>query len=524
MGVLKFSGLFILLYLCSAANAASILVLISSLSYSDHLVYRAYVSQLAQKGHSVVLMTAYPGHFQYPDVERIVELDVSQESGQYWDDHKDLMTNVNDYLPRIRAINELKLKIAIAQLRSKQMTALLINPNIKFDLVVTEADVPLLYAVAEKYKAPHIAFTTSSGKLHQYEAKGNPIHPAYYLDVNSLNSGQMSNWEKLVEFYRHIQTYNDYYYNFQPLCEIAAKKIFDMKRSLLEVEQDIDMLFVANNPVLLGNRPTVPAIRYVDRLHLRPGLHLPQNLQTFLDSATKGIVYFSLGALQEPEMLAPAILNTLADAFRELPYTILWKIANTTMINKSDNVLAQQWFPQQEILAHPNVKAFITSGGSRSLEEAVFYEVPIIGFPLQKPTKTFIEQITKFGAGELLDPYNLEKETVKSTIEAVVTNEPYKISMSKLRRAAFDPAISGPETATWWTEYVLSNKGARHLRSSAVGSSFTKYFMLDIALSLGAVILVFIFLAFLILRYIVRRLLSRFFGKRFDESGKFKAL
>lgn len=279
MGFHKVSGLFILLYLCSAVNSASILALFSSLSFTDHLVFRGFVSQLTQRGHSVVLMTPYPGQFQFPDTERIVELDVGVESGKYWEEYKSLITNVNDYLPRIRAINELKLKVAIAQLRSKQMTALFINPNIKFDLVITEADVPLLYAVAEKYKAPHIAITTSSGKLHMFEAKGNPIHPVLYLDTNSLNNGKMSLWEKLVEFYRHIQTNDDYYYNYQPLCEIAAKKLFDMKRSLLEVEYDIDLLFVANNPVLLGNRPTVPAITYVDRLQIKPGLHLPQVIE-----------------------------------------------------------------------------------------------------------------------------------------------------------------------------------------------------------------------------------------------------
>ncbi|KAL0869148.1 hypothetical protein ABMA27_007441 [Loxostege sticticalis] len=469
-------------------------------------------------------MTPYPGQFQFPDTERIVELDVGVESGKYWEEYKSLITNVNDYLPRIRAINELKLKVAIAQLRSKQMTALFINPNIKFDLVITEADVPLLYAVAEKYKAPHIAITTSSGKLHMFEAKGNPIHPVLYLDTNSLNNGNMSLWEKLVEFYRHIQTNDDYYYNYQPLCEVAAKKLFDMKRSLLEVEYDIDLLFVANNPVLLGNRPTVPAITYVDRLQIKPGLHLPQNLQTFLDSATKGVVYFSLGALQEPENLAPSILSTLADAFREVPYTVLWKIGNVTMINKSDNVFAQIWFPQQEILAHPNVKAFITSGGYRSLEEAVFYEVPIIGFPLQKPRKNFIKQITKFGAGEVLDPYNLDKDTLKSTIEAVVTNEQYKKAITKLRQTAFDPVISGPENAVWWTEYVLKNKGAKNLRAPAVGINFSKYFMLDIVSYLCAVVFVFLCLALILIRYFVKRLHSRFFGSHNDQGGKFKAL
>lgn len=277
MGIPRISCVFLIIYLCSAVNGANILALFSSLSFTDHLVFRGYVSRLAQKGHSVVLMTPYPGHFQYPDTEKVVELDVGVESGTYWNEYKRLSTNTHDYLPRLRALNELKLKIAIAQLKSKQMTALFINPNINFDLVVSEADVPLLYAVAEKYGAPHIALTTSNGKIYQYEAKGNPIHPVLYLDENSLNNGSnMSRWDKIIEFYRYVQTRNDYYYNYLPLSDLAAKKIFDLKRSLLEVESDIDMLFIASNPILVGSRPTVPAITFVDRMHIKPGLHLTQ--------------------------------------------------------------------------------------------------------------------------------------------------------------------------------------------------------------------------------------------------------
>lgn len=73
--------------------------------------------------------------------------------------------------------------------------------------------------------------------------------------------------------------------------------------------------------------------------------------------------------------------------------------------------------------AHPNVKLFITHGGARSLEEAVFYKVPIIGLPLVKSRKVFINEITRHGAGEILDPYNLDKETVKATITKVASTE-----------------------------------------------------------------------------------------------------
>nr|ACN39598.1 UDP-glucosyl transferase [Bombyx mori] len=510
---------------CYAAQGASILAVFSSLSYSDHLVFRGYVSLLAQRGHSVVVMTPYPGEFQYPEVENIIELDVSQESAPFWEEYKRLMTNTDDYYPRLKALNELSLKIAIAQLKSKQMTALLINPNVKFDLVITEADVPLLYALADKYQTPHITISTLNGKIHQYEAKGNPIHPILYPDVNSLNYGNLTRWQKIIEFYRHIQTKTEFYNNYLPLCDVAAKKILGLKRDLQEVEYDIDMLFIASNPLLIGNRPVVPAIQFVDRMHIKPRMSLPQNLQSLLDSQTKGVIYFSLGTLQEAEKLSVKTLQVFADAFRELPFTVLWKIGKMSTLKLSDNVITDVWFPQQQLLAHKNVRAFITHGGPRSLEEALFYEVPIIGFPLITSRKIFIRELTKYGAGEILDPLHIDKQTLKQVISTVATDEKYKKAIIKLKGMVVDPLISGPDNAVWWTEYVLRNRGAQHLRSPVVGVTFIKYYMLDILTYILAVVLFLLYLTFLVLKCICRRLRARFVLRTGQgPEGKFKAL
>ncbi|XP_026315009.1 UDP-glucuronosyltransferase 2B15-like [Hyposmocoma kahamanoa] len=512
----------ILSYVCHV-QCSSILALFSSLSHSDHFVFRGLATKLAQRGHNVVMMTPYPGHFTYPEIEKIVELDVGQESGAYWDEFKNLMSNTEDYYTRMRAINEFNVKLAISQLKSKQMTALFINPNIKFDLVITEADVPVLYAVADKYKVPHIAITTTSGKIHQYEAKGNQIHPILYPDVNTLNYGNLNLWQTLVEVNRYIQTRNEYYNNYLPLCEIAAKRILGLKRNLIEVEQDIDVLFIAANPLLVGNRPTVPSTVFTDLLQIVPGLSLPKSLKTALDAARKGAIYFTIGAVQESEELAPHILQTLADAFSQLPFTVLWKIENVT-INKPDNVIAHPWFPQQEVLAHPNVKAFITHGGLRSLEEAVYYEVPIIGLPIVKSRKPFLQLITRHGAGEIIDPYHLEKDSLKSIISVVATNDRYKKAMTTLKAKIVNNLNSGPENAVWWTEYVLRNGGARHLRAPAVGVTTREYYLLDIVLVflLGGVVI--LWLATKILLSIARTVGRKFQKKNIDYTGKFKAL
>ncbi|XP_045502644.1 UDP-glycosyltransferase UGT5-like isoform X2 [Colias croceus] len=519
----RISVVFLFFLACKGVESASILALFSSLSFSDHLVFRSYISLLVQRGHSVVMMTPYPGNFNSQEMERIVELNVGTESAPFWEEYKRLYTDTDDYFPRLKSMNELSLKLAIAQLKSKPMTSLLINPNVKFDLVITEADVPLLYAIAEKYQTPHISITTSSGKIHQYESKGTPIHPILYPDVNTLSHRNLTRWQKIVEIYRYFSTRNEYYNHYLPLCDVAAKKMFGLNRELIEVEYDIDILLIASNPLLIGNRPTVPAISFVDRLQIKPGFPLQQELKTILDSAPKGVIYFSFGAIQEPEHLSSSILQTLADAFREMPFTVLWKIGNTTMVNLSGNVIANVWFPQQEILAHPNVKAFITHGGPRSLEEAIFYEVPIIGLPTVRSRKVFISEITRYGAGEILDIYSLEKEALIQVLTEVATNNKYKNEMIKLKSMVVSPVISGPDNAVWWTEYVLRNGGAKYLRSPAVGISFVKYYMLDIAGILLSVSLILLSAAYFMLRIVYRRLYARFVNK-FGDKGKFKAL
>lgn len=48
----------------------------------------------------------------------------------------------------------------------------------------------------------------------------------------------------------------------------------------------------------------------------------------------------------------------------------------------SQNVVIQSWIPQNDLLGHPSVKAFVTHGGARSMQEAVYHGVPMVVVPL----------------------------------------------------------------------------------------------------------------------------------------------
>lgn len=52
--------------------------------------------------------------------------------------------------------------------------------------------------------------------------------------------------------------------------------------------------------------------------------------------------------------------------------------------------------------------------------------------------------------------------------------------MRRLGRLAKDVPMSGLEKAVWWTEYIIRNKGAKHLRNPSADIPFYQYFLLDV--------------------------------------------
>lgn len=82
----------------------------------------------------------------------------------------------------------------------------------------------------------------------------------------------------------------------------------------------------------------------------------------------------------------------------------------------------------------------------------------------------------------------------------------YKENTKKLAKLALDQPMTGIEKVVWWTEYVIRNGGAQHLRNPAADLPWYQYYLLDVA----AACLAFIVVVFIILIALCRILRTLF--------------
>lgn len=75
-----------------------------------------------------------------------------------------------------------------------------------------------------------------------------------------------------------------------------------------------------------------------------------QDIQNYLDEATNGVIYFSLGSTLKSNMMSRELKQNILETFKELPYNVLWKMDHANLTDLPENIKIAEWLPQQDIL------------------------------------------------------------------------------------------------------------------------------------------------------------------------------
>ncbi|KAH8269649.1 hypothetical protein KR018_012619 [Drosophila ironensis] len=283
-------------------------------------------------------------------------------------------------------------------------------------------------------------------------------------------------------------------YSYYPEHDAILRKHFSNKLdrvpTVKELENNISAILLNSYMPMTSPRPIAFNMIPVGGLHIQPPKALPENLQKFLDGATHGAIYFSLGSQVRSADLPPEKLKIFLDVFGSLKQRILWKFEDETLANLPANVKVQKWMPQGDILAHPKVKVFIAHGGLFGFQEAVHFGVPILGMPVYADQYTNINQAKQAGLALGLDYRKVTAEELRSSLLELLENPKYRDNMKQASKVFRDRPLGAMDTAMYWIDYVIEHRGAPHLVSVGVELPWYQFYLLDvIGLALAAIIL-----------------------------------
>lgn len=477
----------ILLALVNFSLAYRILIVSPTASFSHQRAHIAICKALAAHGHEVTILTTDPFKTSNPNIKQISLKFLYGSVGQTF---------------QTLAVQDLSMKQLLVAWKDKHVNLtedifshekvqkLLTDNSQKFNAVIVEyLGYPVAHALAEKYNAALIGVTTLEMWPWAHRSMGNPTHPILHPFV-------FHTYPEHPNIYQRVQMlYNFYDYQkimdemFQLAEPFLKRYVPENSLSISQLMYErVDLAIECVSPAEGFVRPLLPNTQQIGFMHIEPPNPLPQDLQDYLDSSDRGVVYVSFGSNVKSINLGHDLMNVLQSALGSLPFDVLWKYENSSMPNKPNNVKTITWSPQLDILEHPKIKLFVTQGGFQSMEETLARGVPVVVIPFFADQEFNACQMEKLGVGRKVFKKDLTKDRLNNIILEVIQNPKFKRRVVEIGNQVRDTPMNATETAVWYIEHAIRNRGSDIFKYKGKSLSSIEFYFLDIFLLLIGVI------------------------------------
>ncbi|KAM4626626.1 UDP-glucuronosyltransferase 1A1-like isoform 2-T2 [Discoglossus pictus] len=280
--------------------------------------------------------------------------------------------------------------------------------------------------------------------------------------------------------------------------EVTARDLFS-RASIWLLKYD----FVFEYP-----RPMMPNMVYIGGINCASRKPLSQDFEKLVNSSGEhGFVVFSMGSMVSEIPMNKAM--DIAEALRDIPQIVLWRYTGPTPPNLAPNTHLVKWLPQNDLLAHPKARAFITHAGSHGIYEGICNAVPMVLLPLFGDQMDNAKRVASRGAGVILNVVDMTPEDLSVALETVISDPSYKENVQHLSSLHLDRPIHPLDLAVHWVEFVMRHKGAPHLRPAAHNLNWIQYHSLDVIGFLLTLLLVTLFIFIKIFSFFCSRCCCR---------------
>ncbi|XP_034669555.1 UDP-glucuronosyltransferase 1-7C-like [Drosophila subobscura] len=510
--------LLLLAVLAGCGQAANILGLFTSLSPSHLVIQMSMAKILAENGHNVTVVTALKPPLLHPSINHI-QVPLDEADGKSFGALVAGMAKRdtgNAVISMLLAMGSMKPLFAKMEdiLRHQRVKDLYEHSDNRFDLVILGYFMnSLQLSLAHKLKVPQIVALSNPPALLG-PVLGNPSEISYVPDMNVVvEKGQtMTICKRLENLFAFVG-----FWIFTLLIEQNNDKIYKdlygddpLMPRYEDLHKNISLIFFASHGISEGPiRPNVPGVIEIGGIQVKDQPDpLPKDIADFLNGATEsqGAILLSLGSNVKAVHIKPDTVLKMFNVISKLKQKVLWKwddLENTPGI--SENILYAKWLPQDDILAHPKIKLFITHAGKGGVTEAQYHGKPMLALPVFGDQPGNADAMVSQGFGLSLNLLALEEQTFRDTILDIMENPKYNQAVKAFSSLYRDRPLSARQTLLYWVDYVIRHHGAPHLQSPVVHMSFIAAHNLDIY----ALLLALLYISF----WISKRLLSAIWRK-----------
>lgn len=372
-----------------------------------------------------------------------------------------------------------------------------------FDLMLTDPGLTLGVILGSYLKLPMVFNVRwiNSGEGHLTIAPS----PVSYVPISGSElHDQMNFLERTKNMLHYLYSVGEQYFIIEPPYSDVFKQHFPPGTTLLSLQHAADIWLIRTDFVFEFPRPTMPNVVYIGGFQCKKARPLPPELEDFMQSSGEhGVVIMSLGTLVSA--LPRDVTEAIAAAFAELPQKVVWRFMGEEPSSVGNNTLLMKWLPQADLLGHPKTRAFVAHGGTNGMYEAIYHGVPVLGLPLLLDQFDNLHRLKVRGAARVVEAHSLTKEVFLEALKDILESPSYRNNIQRLSQIHRDKPVSPMDTAVFWTEYVIRNKGAAHLQSAGFDLPWYAYFCLDVAAALMVLFGAFLWVFVLICRLLCCR-------------------
>ncbi|KAH8297555.1 hypothetical protein KR054_002781, partial [Drosophila jambulina] len=441
-------------------EAAHILCLVGSAKHNNPGWSRPFFDALLAKGHHLtVVSSAEPTqpapkeglvYYHLPneyDVMKKHFLDKNTGEYQSMVTLKQLLVWYEVILGSCRAIVESdtynrmlpEVLVQIAQDFELIITDITEGANCLLDLVPAFGTVPVLGLSASKLTPDLIALLQADDTI-------NAARIPHHL---SQVPKSMGFWNRL---HNHIMYLGEPIINYLIVRPVLTKTL-----SSSNAYPKLQLVLLNTHPVVDYVQNLPPGVIEVGGLHIKNETKaLPTYIKKFTEKFIYGVVYINMPYIESLRLGIEAMVGMI---HHNPNCGFIWNVKEMKVLpSEMPNLLTLHVDQslQQDILAVPAVKGFLNHGDSLSIQEAVFYGMPMVILPLNLEQFNTAQRVKERQLGVIVSANDFHVESLYEALHLILDNENFTTSLYHAQQKFLTRPQSPMEVALWHAEQMIA--------------------------------------------------------------------